>query len=1044
MKASILTKYFSPVILLCVTLSVSAITFNTENLVDSSESNYVKFEGKYATFSNYFEKISADFNGDGTDDILSFGGDSDTLGQITTPGPGLIAPLEMMLNIGGNFIYHELNIAYHSKYVQVVDIDSDGDLDIVMDNGRIAVNNGAAVFTEAMYSDSINLSGPFYIADIDSDTDPDIISNSYIFINNGDILFSEIITPAAGQILGVADINGDSFVDILVNNNQQIQTWLNTGSGEFSLTDSLDIADNIALTHPYEINGITHFYIVYSGTNEDYIEVLINNGQGQFSREPFALDVGNLNYDSLRIGKIFTRDADNDGDDDLWISAIFTDYSSCSNKQNLVFLYEKLDNGKYSPKNRFHSFGYSSNSLSLTATAETFPTLADLNGDDLPELIMTGDHPVSWINHTGYSGDFHFTASAVSGLSVINNIQILDYNGDGNADILSSGYDDACSVPDLPTGIYSTAYSLAGRLWLADSSNNYTPYHSGIAGFAEYNTPSRYSALLDLKQNGSPIFIDTYNLIGENGSDTETVSYISYPETADPGIIDYLPVPTLQVKAADLNQNDLQELVILADTEQSGIYIMAFADNSLLPTDILQVLDFPYPDGQILIADMENDGNKDIISNSRQNQNAVTIWYNDGDAHFTPSSLPIDASNAVAVMDFNNDGLKDILSSDDDNSIWLNQGNHFFARSNYDNSFWHSDSFSSDIINVMDINSDGREDIITVSDNYHYVYINDSNGQSITFYQIYSGLSEGLASHKNILFADINNDGQTDYVGASESGIKIYTQHQEQVKTGLYYNPQKSGHGFSIDAIGHHNLYYSVFFTYDELGKPQWYSNLNRYAGNEKYFWDLNQVDSLNMIRFIYDYNTHSATFDTNDENSGYLIFGGDNDSAEVQNTYLSIGDWNESWNLDAIIDDDSQPDTDFSGIWWAGSGDSGWGISLSLVQRDDAQVLIAILYFYDENGSPRWIMGQNENFIEDTDITIEMKQINGYGRQQNFVQATTVDAGTITLRLKQPSADLSQGGIMSMNVYYPEDTINTNNWIRDSIPIALFSKPKS
>lgn len=162
-----------------------------------------------------------------------------------------------------------------------------------------------------------------------------------------------------------------------------------------------------------------------------------------------------------------------------------------------------------------------------------------------------------------------------------------------------------------------------------------------------------------------------------------------------------------------------------------------------------------------------------------------------------------------------------------------------------------------------------------------------------------------------------------------------------------------------------------------------------------------------------------------------------------LDQAFYRIGETSDSWSVRPIVQPDQNSENDLSGLWWAGNNDSGWGISLSFVQRQGGQDVVAIVYFYDELGNPRWLIGNQSNFITGQAVNIEMKQLNGYGREQNYVELTEIPAGNITLILVQASKEFGQAGTLSMDINYPEDMMNNNYWQRDNIPIALFSKPK-
>ena len=258
----------------------------------------------------------------------------------------------------------------------------------------------------------------------------------------------------------------------------------------------------------------------------------------------------------------------------------------------------------------------------------------------------------------------------------------------------------------------------------------------------------------------------------------------------------------------------------------------------------------------------------------------------------------------------------------------------------------------------------------------------------------------------------------------------------------MYYDDEYNGHGFSVEEIGRDNLYYSIFYTYDDNGKPNWYSALNRYQRNDNY-WSINRINGNETIHSYYDYDSSTMFLDWTSEHLGWLRFDNNRGDDSINRAIYKIADIQRNWNIEPIVNDSHAPEIDLSGLWWAGNDDAGWGVSLSFIQGQEGQTVVAIVYFYDETGYPRWLIGQANGFEFNQDINIDMKQINGYGRLQNLVELSEIPAGNLTLNLLQASQEFGQAGKLSMDIFYPEDQTNNDNWVRNNIPIALFSKPR-
>ncbi len=1045
MKKISINKISLLFVLLWNSTIVSAISFDTLKLKDSSSSNYLGFTSKNGLINDKYEKIIADFNGDGFDDILSIGGPIPCSICSPTPPP---APVEVLLYDNGEYVYHEIDTYYSNGFVKVIDMDKDGDKDIVFKNGKIALNDGDANFSSL--PTGITLSDNFYVLDWNGDDVIDIVTNAHIFINDGNLNFTQTSnTVANGNSILVANLDTNSTNDMLVIEGKQLQSWAQDAAGEFSMSSSLVIDQEIDQVKAIDVDsdGVADFIVVSSNESGPIIQLIINDGTGELNISDFEFSqINDVSYDNMQITKIFVQDSDDDGDNDLWLNATFSSSElQCENKQNLLLVYENLEDGNLQYKRSLHSIGYKKSSIFYELETENFPTLIDLNHDNKLDVVMPGESPVAWIQSNNL-GDFEL--SNISSIQFNNYVQVVDFNADGNMDILSSGrYAGSCKAVPRTDDITSITSSSAGKLWLGDGIGEFEPYFTGIAGLVNFNSSSEYSKLIDVFQDGNYLFINTIPEF--DGFQRQTT--ISYPRLADPGIHGPLPEPTLLIEAADLTNNGKLELVMLADTQEAAIYVLGVPNNSPLPSEVIAKLDFGFRGGEIQLEDMDGDGNIDIVaSNNMGKEGSVTIWYNDGNKGFIQSPYFTNYAFGFATLDMNSDGLLDILISNRD--IWINQGDRDFEKIRYDSSFWTTplglpilSYLVPKKIEVTDFNNDGKDDVIFTNYGNYYVFINDSNSERVLFYLVYSTQFGSTYKQYNAALVDINNDDKLDFVVGTEKNISVHTQVQEQPVIGLYYDLNYSGHGFSVNAIGKKNLYYSIFYSYDDEGKPQWYASLNRYTkfdwnGNDSYYFTA--VDNSKAIHYFYDYNTQTAQIDMSSENMGYLFYSGSNQDNTLDKFSYIMGEEFDNWNIQPIIQNSQIPENNFSGLWWAGADDPGWGVSLSFVQRDGFQEVVAILYFYDEFGNPRWLIGQSAGFETNQDIVVDMKQINGYGRMQNYVELTEISAGTITLNLQQASKELGQAGSMSMDVFYPDDQPN-DNWVRNNIPISLFSKPR-
>jgi hypothetical protein len=829
MHTSSTIKILTQLLLISLTPVVHAISFDTSNLHDSSTNSYIEFTGKYGKISNTFEKIVADFNNDGFDDILSLGG-SLSCPICSIQPPQVTNSMEMMLYRDGQYHDHEININIASKFVNVIDIDQDDDLDIILQNGQIAINDGQAHFKLIRYSQQA-ITNRFFTFDWDQDNDLDIIGKDNIYINDGKQNFIQQQNPVTnGNTFIIADLNGNNKTDILVDNNKQLQSWI-YAKGEFQLQSSISLNDSPDLIHSIDINADKAMDIIISfnqvsSKEKPKLKLLINDGQGNLSLGDFNFEqLNDVNYDSIHITKIFSQDADDDGDNELWINATYSYDSACSNQQNLLLIYENLDQGTIQHARSLHSIGYDKLDERATSQTSNFATLIDLNHDKLLDVVMTGEKPVVWIQKNFYG----FELSNSSSLQFNNHIQSQDFNHDGNADILSSGtYDQTCKPLPYAMDISSTTTEAHGQLWLGDGNGSFSPYTRNDTALNIFSRSLEYATFVDLEHNGD--FNVVFTLPATETRKRQT--FYQKPLQTNPPSFIALPEPSKQIITADLDNDGIDEIIMLADTDIADIIVLK--KSSSKPEIFIETtrLNFGYQNGEFKLADMDSDGNVDIIANSKTLSNSLNIWYNNGDTSFTSSSFFANNVSSIAIFDIDKDGTLDIINADDQHHIWLNMGNRIFSKANYDNVFWvdviaseHSGKqlYTNLIphrIDSFDINNDGLDDLFSFINDSVHVHINNSHN-NISFYknystQVFNSYDKNQLDHSNFAFADFNNDGLMDFASASNNFIKINTQKVEKLISGLYYNIERNGHGFSIEEIGRDNLYYSVLYTYDE------------------------------------------------------------------------------------------------------------------------------------------------------------------------------------------------------------------------------------
>ncbi|MCB0689189.1 MAG: VCBS repeat-containing protein, partial [Saprospiraceae bacterium] len=177
------------------------------------------------------------------------------------------------------------------------------------------------------------------VGDLDNDADLDIIRGSSVFLNNGEAIFTpgdRIDYSFTGKAIGLGDINGDDFLDLVVanitnpnTNSKSFMVLTNDKTGKFTFLNFFgnSVISEFALI---DLDGDEDLDIVSAVINnfesdQKYNSTWINDGEGAFSEQS---RFGNAQSYGLDFG-----DLDNDGDLDFFFANRFNnefgDFSHC-------------------------------------------------------------------------------------------------------------------------------------------------------------------------------------------------------------------------------------------------------------------------------------------------------------------------------------------------------------------------------------------------------------------------------------------------------------------------------------------------------------------------------------------------------------------------------------------------------------------------------------------------------------------------------------------------------------------------------------------
>ncbi len=331
--------------------------------------------------------------------------------------------------------------SFQTKDVLAVDIDNDGDLDIILanefQNNVVLLNNGQGLFTRGnvgIPTEEEHDSEAIAIADFSMNGSQDLIFVSEddfeheYYWNNGGGSFTEppLFLPytTCRAALG-KDFNGDNIPDLMLGNNGQNMMLINNGAGEFinETFDRIpfldDLTQDLAMS---DVDGDGDMDIFVA--NEDVNRLLINNGSNVYLDESSSRLPQGLNIDSRTV---LFEDVDLDGDDDIYLCNV--EFSAGKDAKNRLFLND--GQGYFNDVTEAYLPSYTDQTLDAAFT--------DFNFDGYPDIIVAnvlGIPMFAYINN----GNGKYTESTNLILGSMDPVEAFgivaaDFNGDGYEDL---------------------------------------------------------------------------------------------------------------------------------------------------------------------------------------------------------------------------------------------------------------------------------------------------------------------------------------------------------------------------------------------------------------------------------------------------------------------------------------------------------------------------------------------------------------------------------------------------------------------------------
>ncbi len=430
----------------------------------------------------------------------------------------------------------------------------------------------------------------------------------------------------------------------------------------------------------------------------------------------------------------FAFDIDSDGDLDL-VSASYAD--------NKIAWYENLDGlGNFSTQKI----------ISTEAGGAISVFCCDLDGDSDGDVISAAfnDDEIAWYENIDGLGTFGPEQVITTEAEYAKQVFSADLDGDGDYDVLSaSSSDNKIAWYENTDGMGSFGPQ---QIISAEVNNAKSVFSVDIDGDGDFDVLSAsYGNIIAWYENTDGL--GTFSLPHDIATDANAVTSVSSIDLDGDGDNDVL--------ASDFQAN---EISWYENTDGSG----DFGPEHVISSEVGGAQ-------YVSCADLDGDGDNDVLAASG-NDNTFSWFENtDGTGNFGPMQIiSSDWSNSIAIYSQDIDGDDDldvITVSRDDNTIGWNENTDGAGNFSPPNIITYEVAGAKSIF-CSDLDGDGDNDVLSVSNSDNYIAWNNNTDGNGTFrqQQQISILTEGAES---VFSIDIDGDGDDDILSASSADDKI-------------------------------------------------------------------------------------------------------------------------------------------------------------------------------------------------------------------------------------------------------------------------------
>lgn len=301
------------------------------------------------------------------------------------------------------------------------------------------------------------------------------------------------------------------------------------------------------------------------------------------------------------------------------------------------------------------------------------------------------------------------------------------------------------------------------------------------------NTDGAYRAIpADLNSDS---YIDVLVLTGD---DDKIIWYENLDGEGNFGpqiLIDQFPVFFLSFDIIDLDTDGDNDLLYLVNNPRKLVWRENVDGQGNFGPEQIILIDQPEFVTTVITEDIDTDGDLDLIVEFGTYFYDRIVWFEnlDGIGSFSDEILLINEDIRLTpplLVDIDNDGLLDILTAHDmldpAKIIWFkNLGNVTFGSEQiiYEFDFYSSDNTSVSDMNFVDVNLDGKEDILfdAVNDSFYFSYWLENLDEQGNFSDLI------VREFPLRYFHDIDNDMDSDILSVNYASDIIYWREYEEI-----------------------------------------------------------------------------------------------------------------------------------------------------------------------------------------------------------------------------------------------------------------------